>query len=274
VSITVSDNVAPTANATSKSVPFQTPTTVNLSGSDSESCQLTFAIASGPAHGTVGSITDSACTAGTPNTDAATVTYTPSAGYSGPDSFTYTVSDGTTVSAPATATLTVAPGSTDTTLTLNPIADSYVSTSNLAGNYGTQTTMKVREGAGDATSPNYRTYLKFDVSGVGTSVSEFKLKLFVTDASANLESVYLVADSSWGETTITYTNAPAIAGTAIGTTQAAPVGAYVTITLDPTKFPTGTSTLTLAIKSSSTDSFVVSSREDPTNKPQLIVTSH
>jgi hypothetical protein len=134
--------------------------------------------------------------------------------------------------------------------------------------------MKVREGAGDSANPNYRTYLKFDVSGVGSSVSELKLRLFVTDASSNVESVYVVGDSSWTETTINYTNAPAIGGTAIGTTQAAPAGAYVTITLDPTKFPTGTSTLTLAIKSSATDSFIVSSREDPTNKPELIVTSH
>jgi hypothetical protein len=274
VSVTVSANQPPTANATSKSVPFQTPTSVSLSGTDAESCQLTFQIASGPAHGSLGTVSGDACTPGSPNTDAATVVYTPDPGYSGPDSFTYTVDDGTTTSVAATATLTVAPGGSETTLTLNPTADSYVSSSNLTGNYGTQTTMKVREGAGDSANPNYRTYLKFDVSGVGSSVTSLQLRLFVTDASSNVESVYVVGDTGWTETTITYSNAPAISGTAIGTTKSAPAGAYVTITLDPSAFPSGASTLTLALKSSATDSFIVSSREDPTNKPQLIITSH
>ena len=155
---------------------------------------------------------------------------------------------------------------------MTPIADSYVSSSNLTGNYGTLTTMKVREGDGSSTNPNYRTYLKFDVSGVTGTVSAVTLRIYVTDASANLESVYVVGDSSWTETAITYTNAPPISGNAVGTTQAAPVGAYVTITLAPTTVSSSTATLTLALKSSATDSLIVSSREDPTNKPQLIVT--
>jgi PKD repeat protein len=164
--------------------------------------------------------------------------------------------------------------SSDVTQTLNPIADSYVSSSNLTGNYGGLTTMKVREGDGTSANPNYRTYLKFDISGVGSTVTVLKLRVFVTDASANLESVYLVSNNSWTETTINYSNAPAISGTALGTTSAAPLGAYVDIVLNPSTFPSGSSTLTLAIKSSATDSFIVSSREDPTNKPQLVVTSH
>ncbi|HET7030618.1 MAG TPA: PKD domain-containing protein [Candidatus Limnocylindrales bacterium] len=164
--------------------------------------------------------------------------------------------------------------SSESTLTLEPTADSYVSSSNLNGNYGSLATMKVREGDGSSANPNYRTYLKFNVSGVGPSVTALSLRLFITDASSNVESVYVVGDSSWGETTISYNNAPAISGTAIGTTKSAPAGAYVTITLDPTAFPSGASTLTLALKSSSTDSLIVSSRDDPTNPPELVVTSH
>ena len=157
-------------------------------------------------------------------------------------------------------------------MTLNSIADAHVSSSNLTGNYGTLTTMKVREGDGSSTNPTYRGYLKFDVSGVTGTVSAVTLRLYVTDPSANIESVFVVADNTWTETGITYTNAPAISGSAVGSTTAAPVGAYVSITLTPSTVTSSTTTLSLAIKSSATDSFIVSSREDATNKPQLVVT--
>ena len=158
------------------------------------------------------------------------------------------------------------------TVTLDPIADSYVSTSNLTGNYGTQTTMKVREGDGSSANPNYRTYLKFDVSGISGTVSAVTLRLCVTDASANVETISVVSNSSWTETGITYTNAPAIYGAAVGTTKSAPLGAYVSITLVPSSVTVGSSPLTLAIRSSATDSFIVSSREDAAHRPELLVT--
>jgi PKD repeat protein len=197
----------------------------------------------------------------------------PSHTYNGGGTFTVTLTaTNATGSDTSTQTGLISVTSSDTTLTLNPIADSYVSSSNLTGNYGTLTTMKVREGDGSSTNPNYHTYLKFDVSGVSGTVSAVTLKLFVTDASANTESVFVVGDNSWTETAITYTNAPAITGNAVGTTKAAPVGAYVSITLVPSSVTPGSSPLTLALKSSATDSFIVSSREDAANKPQLVVT--
>jgi YD repeat-containing protein len=66
----------------------------------------------GPSHGSLGAITNNVCTAGSPNRDTASVTYTPSASYSGYDSFTYQVNDGTD-SLVATASLAV--GGTGTT---------------------------------------------------------------------------------------------------------------------------------------------------------------
>jgi PKD repeat protein len=161
----------------------------------------------------------------------------------------------------------------DVTVTRNPIADSYVSSSSLTGNYGTATTMKVREGDGSSANPNYRSYLKFDVTGVGT-VSAITLRLWVTDASVNLQSVFVVSDNTWTETGITYTNAPAISGSAAGTTTAAPAAAYVTITLSPTALAPATTNFTLAIKGNGTDSFIVSTREDATHKPELTYTYH
>ena len=80
---------------------------VTLQGSDPDSCELTFSIVAGPASGSLGSIANNSCAPGTPDTDTASVTYTPNAGFHGSDSFTYKVNDGTSDSNVATASITV-----------------------------------------------------------------------------------------------------------------------------------------------------------------------
>jgi Domain of unknown function (DUF1929)/Bacterial Ig domain len=100
-------NTAPAAGATSATTVQETPVAVTLSGTDSETCELTFTIVTPPAHGTLDTPAAAACTAGSPNRDTAGVTYTPAAGYTGGDSFTYKVGDGALESVPATVTLTV-----------------------------------------------------------------------------------------------------------------------------------------------------------------------
>ena len=140
------------------------------------------------------------------------------------------------------------------------------------GNYGSLAALKVRDGDASATNPNYRGYLKFNLSGVSGTVTSVKLRLFVTDPSTNLESVFHVADNAWTERGITYSNAPPLGGlTAIGGSTAPAVGAYVEITLSPTTVTPDTTLLTLAVKSASTNSAVFSSREVATNKPELVV---
>jgi hypothetical protein len=101
-------NAAPSAADGSAQTSMDTPVTVTLSGSDAESCDLTFAIVSGPANGTLGGITNQPCTAGSPNGDTALVSYTPVAGYTGADSFTFNVTDGGGLSSSAaTVSITV-----------------------------------------------------------------------------------------------------------------------------------------------------------------------
>jgi hypothetical protein len=272
VSITVT-NAAPTANGSSQTTSQGTPKTFDLTGTDPDDCQLAFAITGpGPTKGTLSVPAAAACTGGSPNSDRSPITYTPTAGQTGADSFTFTVSDGVNTPVQATVNLTIT-ASAPTTATFLPVADAHVSSSSLLGNYGTLTTLKVREGDGSSANPNYRAYLKFNLSGVTGTVSAVKLRLFVTDATADLQSVFVVTDNSWTETAINYTNAPLLTGlTAVGNSTAPTVGAYVEITLTPTTVSASTTTLSLAVKSAATNSAIFSSREDATNKPQLVVT--
>ena len=71
-----------------------TPISVTLSGTDFESCELTFVIEAQPSDGVLGSIIDNLCDPGEPNTDSASVTYLPDLNFNGIDGFTYSVIDG------------------------------------------------------------------------------------------------------------------------------------------------------------------------------------
>jgi parallel beta-helix repeat protein len=96
------------ASDVTTTTPAGTAVPITLQGTDSNVCDLTFTIVSGPTNGTLGSISNQQCKGGSPNTDTATVTYAPQAGFTGADSVTYRVSDGSSQSAPATASITVA----------------------------------------------------------------------------------------------------------------------------------------------------------------------
>jgi hypothetical protein len=87
-------NVAPTASGQDVVVGEGSTVGIVLRGTDPDGDTLSYAVSSGPQHGTL---------SGTPPS----VSYTPSAGYSGADSFTFTVSDGQLTSAPATVSIQV-----------------------------------------------------------------------------------------------------------------------------------------------------------------------
>ena len=62
----------------------------------------------GPSHGSLGAVSAATCTpSGSGSNCTATVTYTPTTGYSGPDSFTFKANDGTLNSNTATESITV-----------------------------------------------------------------------------------------------------------------------------------------------------------------------
>ena len=94
ITVDAGANEPPTADPQTVSAVEDTPLPVTLTGSDPDGDPPTFAVAAGPAHGTL---------SGT----APNLTYTPAADYYGPDSFTFTASDGQDQSAPATVAITV-----------------------------------------------------------------------------------------------------------------------------------------------------------------------
>jgi cysteine-rich repeat protein len=102
-------SVPPVASNQSVTTPEGVAVPITLSGTDVDTCELTFAIASPPSNGMLGAITGQTCASGLPNTDSASVTYTPNPGFSGSDSFTFPVNDGTNTSLAATVSITVTP---------------------------------------------------------------------------------------------------------------------------------------------------------------------
>jgi hypothetical protein len=107
LSVTGGDD-APVAVAQSVSVAQNQAKVLTLRGSDVDSASLTFAIGTGPAHGSLSALTGTSCTAVSGgSTCTASVTYTPALNYVGADTVTFTVTGGALTSAPALVSLTV-----------------------------------------------------------------------------------------------------------------------------------------------------------------------
>lgn len=150
------------------------------------------------------------------------------------------------------------------TATFEAVADARVRSSFPSRNYGFSDYLQVRGGSNE-----YRSYLQFDVSGVGsTAITSGVLRLFVTDGTPVGGTVYSVA-SNWTEGGITFANAPAIAGTPLGSVGEVTGGLWVDI--DVTAAITGDGLYSFALTEGSSNSALYSSREGY-QAPQLVLT--
>jgi hypothetical protein len=146
--------------------------------------------------------------------------------------------------------------------TFNPAADAYVNESNAASNYGALTTLRA-----DA-SPILRSYLRFEVQGLSGTLTRATLRIFTNSGSSTGYEVRSVADNTWIEGAINYSNSPAPDGL-IGTSGPFGTGAWTTVDITP--LITGDGTFSISLTTTNNTAFSLASREAGANAPQLII---
>jgi RHS repeat-associated protein len=162
--------------------------------------------------------------------------------------------------------------------TINPTADAYVQGGNNANkNFGTATTLQAQSNA--TAAKNFDSYLKFDMSAV-PAFSSVKLRLYaaLSNTGSVAVSIYGVANTTWGETTITWNNKPApgaalASGTVVNKT-------FAWYEFDVTSYlaaerAAGRNVVSLALRAPTASTLTVkaNSRQASTNKPQLVFTA-
>ncbi len=248
---TSSGNRAPTAGPVSVNATSAVSTPWTPVVSDPNGDPLTCTLVTLPSHGTA---TLTSCSGGT---------YTSTGGYTGPDSFTYRANDGSLNSPTATVTATVSSGGGGT-FTFTATADAYVDSSQASLNFGISNTIRV-----DA-SPTLRSYLTFNITGLTGTVSSVSLRVFANSSQSVGYSVFSVADTSWGETAINFSNAPAL-GSATGSSGPTTAGTWTTVNVTP--LVTGNGTISIALTTTSPTNLNLASRETGANAPQLVITT-
>ena len=150
------------------------------------------------------------------------------------------------------------------TSTLTPVADAHVRSDRAASNFGAASGLLL-DGRPVASG-----YLRFDVSvPAGESVTRATLRVFATKKANAGFTVHGVSDNGWGETAITYANAPAI-GAQVAASGPQSANAYVSV--DVTPLVSGSGPVSMALKRSASTATTYHSRE-ASNPPQLVVES-
>jgi hypothetical protein len=152
-----------------------------------------------------------------------------------------------------------------TSTTLAPAADAFVDASLPSTNYGTN--VKIRTDG----SPVVRSYLRFDVQGFTPGASKATLRLFANTSLGTGLQVAKVADTTWGERTITSANSPPL-GATVATTPPPAAGTWTSV--DVTSALSGNGPVTLALASSNATAEALASREaGAATAPQLVLES-
>jgi hypothetical protein len=170
----------------------------------------------------------------------------------------------TSTPTPVTPTLTpTASATTGPLLVVNPAADAFVDANAPATNYGANGLLRTRR------SPEQRSYLRFNVSGLaGQVVTRATLRLYANGSSGAGYTLAGVPDNSWSETAINYNNKPALGG---ALASLASHGGAMYTSVDVTGYITGDGTYSFALTTTSTKAVSYPSREAGSNRPELVI---
>jgi chitodextrinase len=150
-------------------------------------------------------------------------------------------------------------------VTFKAVADSYVDENQPSVNLGATTSIRA-DG-----SPVMRSYLRFDVRGLMAPVARAVLRVRSVGSSTRGYEVRGVADTAWGETTIKYSNAPAV-GDVVGASGAFESAAWTEV--DVTALVPGDGLVSMALTTGGTTAMTLASREaGSTTAPQLVIST-
>ena len=151
-----------------------------------------------------------------------------------------------------------------TSATFIDAADAFVSSSTNTNN-GSRPTLKVKP-----SNPTETAYLKFNVSGLTGSVQSATLRVNALSGMSWGFDAYTTT-SSWTETGLNYTNAPART-TKLGSFPSGNLTGW--ISLDVTAAITGNGTYSFALVGTYWQEISLAARESGANAPQLIITTN
>jgi hypothetical protein len=187
-----------------------------------------------------------------------TPTNTPTIGPSPTPTDTPIPPTATSTPIPSTATPTPLPV---TNFIFNAEADTVILSNRPNNNLGLSTQIST-----DA-SPQIITLLRFNTQGLGGTISDATVRLFVQSDSAIGFDVFAVSDNNWVETAVTFNTAPAI-GNFINSSGPTTAGSWIDIDVSSTL--TGNGQISFALISTDSNRILMSSREGA-NPPELVV---